>query len=122
MSSSYLLSDSALTTLREIRRSTMPRDATVYRRNEVSDGAGGRTTQLTLIGTYKCAISPAWQPQEGEILPQTQDVRELYRLYIEYDCDLKYNDVLDVDGIRFEVVSVPVCSISAVSAVVRATV
>jgi len=114
------LTDEQLEALREWRRQSFTDIAKVYRRITSPDGSGGRITTRTLIGTYPCALTPGWQPREDEIpLAQIGDVRDMYRLYIDYDCVLMPNDIVQVRGVDYEVISVPRQNISATYAVVR---
>ncbi len=70
--------------------------AAVYRNTPVSDGRGGWTENLTLVGTVVCRVSSP-SGRDAQLASLRQAV-VTHAVYMGSDADIRYGDLLQIEG------------------------
>ncbi len=100
------LTGADLVWMREQLAELLPDTAIILRAEDVSDGAGGRTTVWTAAGTVAARLDPATQSisQQMELLALRPALLTSYLLTVPYDADLRAHDRVQVGSTVYTVI------------------
>lgn len=99
-----LLSDDDLAILREAELAAMPETCTIRRKTTEADGAGGKRTIHSDIGTSPCWRGPVGNSPQEQVIAARLVGKALYRVKLPHGTDVRRNDQLIVGGDVLEVV------------------
>ena len=89
-----LLSDDDLAILREAELAAMPETCTIRRKTTEADGAGGKRTILSDVGTSPCWRGPVGNSPQEQVIAARLVGKALYRVKLPHGTDVRRNDQL----------------------------
>jgi hypothetical protein len=98
-----MLRDREIATLRAALEATLDQTASVLRGSVADDGVGGLRTSYSAVGTVKVRLQVG-DPSGGLAGPRRETAADAPRALLPCWADVRIGDLLEVGGIRYEVV------------------